>query len=84
MVLHAPLLLQPAMQREVSTRIVQSLLRTGGRVVTAAQAEMLLGFVGPLVREVEGLDLDEEVRGQHCRWSCGREGRAGGVKRDGM
>ena len=44
--------------------LLQTMLKTGVRVSTVGQVEMLFSFIAPLVEEVEGLELelDDEVR----------------------
>ena len=55
--------------------VLQTMLKTGVRVGSVGQVEVLFGFIAPLVEEVEGAEeeLEEEVRGwgRGLRGSCG-------------
>lgn len=55
-------LLRPLPQRSVALNVAQALVRRHLTISSAHHAELLLSLLAPLCRDVEGIDLDDEVR----------------------
>lgn len=55
-------LLTPSRRRDVARRIAAAVVTSPAAVAEVAQVEVLFRFIGPLLGQEEGLEVDEEVR----------------------